>query len=114
MYLKLSRYYFDKCSEFAQKQLDTSKDLYAYRGEHRLSKMKEDIIIGKLGEIAAYKYLRNKGYEINKPDFEIYEKQRKSFGADLITNCGKKVHVKSQGYESMVRYEARIVTGKHF
>lgn len=106
MYIKLSKYYFDKCAKFADEQLETSKDLYNYRGEHRLSKMREDIITGKLGEVAAYKYLKQRGYDVNRPDFTIYERANKSFAADLVTKCGKSVHVKSQGYESMMRYGA--------
>ncbi len=106
MYVELSKYYFDKCAEFADDQMESSKDIYTYRGEHRLSKIREDIIVGKLGEVAAYKYLRARGYECNKPDFTIYERLNKSFAADLITNCGKNVHVKAQGFDSMMRYGA--------
>lgn len=106
MYITLNKYYFNKCAKFADAQLETSKNLYTYRGEHRLSKMREDIILGKLGEIAAYKYLKKRGFEVNKPDFEIYKGRRKSFDADLSTKCGKLVHVKSQSYVSMVRYGA--------
>lgn len=106
MYVSLSNYYFDKCRKFADEQLSTSKDMYAYRGEHRLSKMREDIIIGKMGEVAAYKYLKAKGYDVSKPDFTIYERPKKSFDADLVTSCGKNIHVKSQGFDSMMRYGA--------
>ena len=106
MYLTLSNYYFDKCRKFADAQLETSKDCYFYRGENRLSKMREDIIIGKLGEVAAYKYLQKRGYKPNKPDFSIYERRNKSFDADLTTEEGFQVHVKSQGYDSLMRYGA--------
>lgn len=106
MYITLSKYFYDKCVDFAEKQLETSKDLYSRRGEYRLRKIKEDIITGKLGEVAAYEYLKKRGLKCCKPDFNIYEKQRKSFDADLTTECGKKVHVKSQSHDSMVRYGA--------
>ena len=106
MYVSLSKYYFDKCAKFADEQLETSKDIYAYRGEARLHKMREDIIIGKLGEVAAYKYLKARGFKVNKPDFTIYDRFNKSFAADLITDCGKCVHVKAQGFDSMMRYGA--------
>lgn len=104
MYITISEYYFNKCCKFADDVLETSKDLYSFRGEHRVSKMREDIIIGKMGEIAAYQYLKARGYSVSKPDFKIYEASRKSYDADLVTECGKKVHVKAQGYRSMVRY----------
>lgn len=106
MYIELSRYYFDKCAKFADEQLEGSKDIYAYRGEHRIKKIREDIIIGKLGEVAAYKYLNARGFTCNKPDFTIYERVNKSFAADLVTDCGKDVHVKTQGFDSMMRYGA--------
>lgn len=106
MYINLSEYYFNKCAEFADAQLKTSKNLYAYRGEHREDKIRKDIIIGKLGEVAAYKYLKVRGFSVNKPDFSIYEQCNKSFAADLITDCGRSIHVKSQGFDSMVRYGA--------
>ena len=106
MYIKLSEYYFNKCAKFADEQLESSAGLYAYRGESRLAKIRQDIIVGKLGEIAAYKYLKSRGFDVNKPDFSIYDRVNKSFAADLVTNCGKQVHVKSQGFDSMMRYGA--------
>lgn len=106
MYINLSEYYFNKCAKFADEQLKTSKSLYQYRGEHRVSKIREDIIFGKLGEVAAYQFLKKRGFSVNKPDFTIYERVNKSFAADLVTECGKQVHVKSQGFDSMMRYGA--------
>lgn len=106
MYITLSDYYYRKCCKFADQQLSTSADCYRYRGEHRISKMKDDIIVGKMGELAAAQYLKKKGYKPSKPDFTIYERARKSFDADLVTECGKKIHVKSQGAKSVVRYGA--------
>jgi hypothetical protein len=106
MYVTLSKYYFEKCAKFADEQLETSRDMYRYRGEHREHKMRTDIILGKLGEVAAYKYLTARGFWCNKPDFTIYERRRKSYDADLTTRCGKRIHVKAQGYDSMMRYGA--------
>lgn len=106
MFIELSSYYYDKCLNFAQGQLDTSKYCYNSRGELRQDKIVQDICIGKLGEIAAYKYLTTRGYKASRPDFEIYKSGKKSFAPDIITECGKRVHVKSQGYESMIRYGA--------
>ena len=103
MKIKISKYYLDKCRDFAEKQLKGSKDLYAYRGEHNLEKMLEDIVVGKLGECAVYKYLSDRGLYCTRPDFKIYEAKRKSFDADLFCeNCP--VHVKSQSVLSSKRY----------
>jgi len=106
MYIELSNYYFEKCAKFAEEVLESNKDLYSYRGEKNIHKMKEDNIYGKLGEVAAYKYMKKRGFDVNKPDFEIYERINKSFAADLVTSCGKNIHVKSQGFKSMMRYGA--------
>ncbi len=113
MYIKLSDYYFEKCAKFADDVLESNKDLYSYRGESNVMKMKEDNIYGKLGEIAAYKYMKKRGFDVNKPDFEIYERVNKSYGADLITKCGKNIHVKSQGFKSMMRYGASWLLQKN-
>ena len=113
MYITLSKYYFDKCSKFADDQLETSKDCYRYRGEHNLTKMRNDIIVGRLGEVAAYQYLKKRGYNVNKPDFSIYERVNKSFAPDLVTQCGKSVHVKSQSFESLMRYGASWLLQKN-
>ena len=104
MIINVSKYYLDKCTDFANKQLETSKNLYAYRGEKNTNKMVEDIIIGKMGEVGVYTYLKDKGYDVNKPDFEIYKGRRKSYAADIISDCGIMVHVKSQSVLSRKRY----------
>lgn len=101
--IKITKYYLDKCSKFADDQLETSKNLYRYRGEQNIKKIRQDIVIGKLGEIAVYQYLKEKGYEPNKPDFTIYDRINKSFSADILVGT-RDVHVKSQGIESASRY----------
>lgn len=111
--ISVSKYYRDVCEEFAEKQLETSKDLYAYRGEARLDKMADDIIIGKMAEIAVMKHLKELGYECGKPDFSIYERSKKSYDADLVTACGYNVHVKSQGMVSFKRYGASWLLQKN-
>ena len=101
--IKLSKHYVNKCTLFAEERLGASKQLYSFRGESNLDKMKEDIIVGTLGEWAAYKYLKEKGIEVSKPDMKIYENKRKSFAADLLCESYK-FHVKSQSIVSANRY----------
>lgn len=103
--IKISQKIIDKCREFAKARIDKSANLYAYRGEARIEKMIEDIIFGTVGEWGAYKYLRKCGVHTSKPDMEIYEKQRKSFSADLVNDSfGINFHIKSQSTESKSRY----------
>lgn len=103
MKIKVSKYIYDKCVEFAHQRIDASRDLYSYRGEHKEEKMIEDCIIGTVGEWGAYNYLKSHGIIVKKPDMNLYESKRKSFSADLY-NDDFDFHVKSQGQQSIKRY----------
>ena len=98
MKVKISKYNYNKCVDFANKQLKTSSDLYAYRGESKKEKMAYDIIVGKLAELAVCKFLK-----CSKPDFTIYERRKKSYSPDLRLG-NLRVHVKGQSEESIKRY----------
>jgi len=98
MKVKISKYNYKKCVDFANKQLKTSADLYAYRGEAKKEKMVYDIIVGKLAELGVTKYLK-----CSKPDFTIYERKKKSYSADLRLG-NLRIHVKGQSEESVSRY----------
>jgi hypothetical protein len=83
---------------FAHARMESSS-LYQKRGGFKA----EDIVSGALGEIAVYKVLKKAGYELRKPDFDIYDTRGKSYDADLrIKN--KHFHVKSQTKESAEKY----------
>lgn len=103
MRVKINSYYKKRCWEFAEKRINGSKNVYAYRGESNMEKMKQDIFIGLMAEWACYKYLKSKGIEVSKPDMKIYTGRRKSYAADLM-NDDLKIHVKSQGVVSAKRY----------
>jgi len=98
MKVNISKYNYKKCVDFANKQLKTSADLYAYRGEAKKEKMVYDIIVGKLAELGVTKYLK-----CSKPDFTIYERKKKSYSADLRLG-NLRIHVKGQSEESVSRY----------
>jgi len=98
MKVNISKYNYKKCVDFANKQLKTSADLYAYRGEAKKEKMVYDIIVGKLAELGVTKYLK-----CSKPDFTIYERKKKSYSADLRLG-NLRIHVKGQSEESVARY----------
>jgi hypothetical protein len=103
MIVKIGKAAIDKCIKFADERIEGSKNLYTYRGESNLSKMREDLEIGVVGEMGVYKYMVDKGYECSKPDLKIYEDRRKSFDADLFSG-DIKIHIKSQGIGSAKRY----------
>lgn len=105
MKIELGQDIYDKCKNFANKRIEGSSYLYAYRGESSKNKMIDDCVIGTLGEWAAYYYLKNKGIKVSEPDMNIYPARRKTFNADLF-NKELRVHVKSQSDKSFKYYGA--------
>ena len=103
MIVNISKRVYNKCVKFADKRVKGSKSLYSYRGEKNLDKIREDIIIGTMGEWAVEAHLKSLGYDCSEPDMKIYNKRRKSFDADLYVD-DIEVHVKSQGLKSSKRY----------
>jgi len=101
--VKISPYTNKKIQKFASDRLSGSKGLYAYRGESREYKIKQDIVVGTAGEYGIYNHIKNLGYKCSKPDLTIYESKRKSYDEDLHAD-GFDIHVKSQSTESSKRY----------
>ena len=106
MIIKLSDYYVKKCEKFANDVLPTVARSYTKRGEARQSKIWNDIFIGKLGEVAGYKYLKELGWKnVSKPDFKIYKGRAKSFDQDImIKDTPIKVHMKTQSNNSFHKF----------
>ena len=92
-----------KCEEFAHAQVETSIDHYRRRKQGNRDKIVEDIVTGKLGEIATYRLLRRNGIYCQQPDFEIYNTRGKSFDADISWK-GFRFHCKSQSADSAYKY----------
>lgn len=87
-----------KAEAFAE--LRTQTDLYQKRGGFK----REDILVGAMGELGAYKYFKKRGFtHMAKPDFAIYDKKNKSFDADLKSGP-RHFHVKAQSQVSIKRY----------
>ena len=88
-----------RCVQFAHDSIQTNLDAYARRNQKNVHKIFNDIVVGKIGEFAVYKYLKEK-HELDEPDLKIYSKENKSFDADLKT-AGFDIHVKAQSkYQS--------------
>ncbi len=114
MQIKIRHEQYKRAIQFANDRIDKSKALYNYRGESKVSKMIEDIVVGTVGEFAVAKYLRQQGLDCSRPDLKIYEAKRKSFEQDLLAlkvlqedpiKCKQfKIHVKSQSVASSKRY----------
>jgi len=96
--IKLTDKQREKAEAFTDARTQTA--LYQKRGGFK----REDILVGALGELGAYKYFKKRGFtNISKPDFEIYSGRKKSYDADLT--AGKRhFHVKAQSQESIKRY----------
>lgn len=89
-----------KCKEFAG-QMDTS--LYAKRNRSSEEKRIFDSYIGKLGELAAYQYLKPMVPDLTYPDFKIYKASEKSWDFDL-KGSEYNVHVKTQDLAQGEKY----------
>jgi len=98
--IKLSAADYKKCSDFAN-SVDTS--FYANRKQFNEEKRIKDSIIGKIGEIATYKALKDKFPDLSLPDYAIYNKNQKSWSHDLIAS-NLNLHVKSQDVEQGKKY----------
>jgi hypothetical protein len=91
---------YNKCKEFSEK-IDTS--FYSTRSQTNNNKRKKDQLVGKLGEILCFNYLKNKITDLSYPDFNIYEKNKKSWDFDLKA-VNYNIHVKSQDVEQGLKY----------
>lgn len=76
----------------------TNIDQYKKRNQSNPEKIKQQIVTGKLGEIAVSRL-----FGTNEPDFAIYEKKKKSFDKDLVL-ADLHLHVKTQDKESADKY----------
>jgi hypothetical protein len=84
--IKLTDKEVGRCRQFAKKQLGTSQGTYAKRGQFFKGVIERQITEGKIAEIAAYKFLRKKKFDVSEPDFNIYKGRQKSYAADLTDN----------------------------
>jgi hypothetical protein len=96
--IRIFNHEMKKIKDFAEARAEGSK-LYEKRGGFKI----EDIIVGAMAELAVYKMLKDAGFKINKPDFTVYDKSKKSYDGDLSDGT-RHFHVKGQSRESAKRY----------
>jgi len=101
--VKISKSDREKCEEFANESVDSSLNHYKRRGQVNRDKIIQDIVTGKLGEIAAHRLLRRNGIHARQPDFEIYDSRGKSFDSDLSWK-DYDFHCKAQSQDSASKY----------
>lgn len=80
--------------KFSKECVSTNIDKYASRNQHDIHIIKNQIFIGKIGEYAVYRFLKQYGLNVTKPDVKIYS-HIKNWDADLKLD-NLKIHVKSQ------------------
>lgn len=87
-------------------------DRYARRGQYNSSKIIQDMIIGKIGEIETYLYFVNqygvnsiihKPYVLNEDMSNVRDDDDFEHDADLIVN-EMNIHIKTQNYEQSKRF----------
>lgn len=93
----------EECQHFAVARLSGSADAYKRRNQCNLEKIKEDIFTGAMGELAVYHFLTHLGYNVTRPDFNIYAVRQKSYDADMHLD-DLNIHCKSQHWESAKKY----------
>jgi len=97
----------EKCATFADDVLSTNLQCYNSRGQLDKEKIKGDIMVGKIAEVAANTYLSSKGVVTNGVDFNILTKDKKSYAADITgekDNRYYEFHVKSIRSSSAARF----------
>lgn len=90
----------EKCKLFAR---SSNNDNYAARNQRNAAVKARQIYQGKLGEVAAHRFLAPSCPSITEPDFNIYPPSKKTWKPDLA--CGKdQFHIKTMGSEQVSLY----------
>jgi hypothetical protein len=107
MIIKISDSEYNKCLRFSKKVVDTNIDCYARRNQTDKEKIIDDILVGKIAEIASEKLLTARGIEHSETDLNVYSVGGKSFDPDLYgwTEWRSwKFHVKCMKHENAERW----------
>lgn len=107
MIIKISDSEYKKCLTFSKKVVDTNIDCYSRRNQNDKEKIVDDILTGKVAEIASEKLLTARGIEHSETDLNIYSVGGKSFDADLVGWTERhswKFHVKCMKKENAERW----------
>lgn len=92
------------CNNFAEKCYLTNINEYSKRNQKDFNKIKKDIAIGKIAEFGVYFIcLENGMSNISIPDVNVYNKNKKSFDADLTYNRIK-FHIKTQTTDTAKKF----------
>lgn len=116
MIIHLNDAEINKCSKFAHDVVNTNIDKYKERNQNNVTKIVEDIYVGKLAEYATYKMLISKGREVSEPDLAVYSAKKKSFSPDLSdgrlnfhVKCMKKSMAERFGLSWSFQIEDKLV-----
>jgi len=90
----ISKYQDELAATFSESCIATNVAEYARRDQSDVNKIAYDIYNGKVAEYMVFNHLLKNGKSATPPDVMIYEKNEKSFDAD-ITSGEIQIHVKS-------------------
>lgn len=96
-----------RCKLYAENEFETVQKTRAQRGQTNPKRIKHQTAVGKMGELVAYDWLIQKGYNCSEPDFNIYSGRNKSWESDMyiLSSHGKfKVACKAQDEVSARRF----------
>ena len=96
---QISEYQEEQCKLFSKYSVYSSLIEYGKRNQLNKEKIIKDIYNGKVAEFMVYNFLIHKQKKLNSPDLNIYEKESKSYSADLYLD-GTNIHIKSHNASS--------------
>lgn len=87
--------FWDRADTFARQSIDSRKDKIARRRQTNTDKILSDIRAGGVSELVVSYYFNSLlQIDCTQPDFEIYDKTKKSFAPDLTCAFGA-LHIKT-------------------
>jgi hypothetical protein len=101
------------CESFTDKVIGSSLEHYKGRGQENVWHIRQQIIQGKMAEVAVSHFYSTLGLPITPPDFEIYESKDKSYSPDLVLCESVHLHVKSCSREVAQLYGISFVFQKN-
>ena len=90
---RVTAYQLAQCKLFAEHSEPSSIDKYTDRGQGVSAIIQRQIYAGKVAEFVVYHYLNDKGKSPSLPDLAIYDKDNKTYYADIFSGTAN-IHVK--------------------
>ena len=95
----------ERAKAFAAESVSSSVDYYAKTRNQGGPKVQQDIMYGRLAEIAIHKAITERGVKCSEPDWKVYAAKEKRHSPDLLfSDENHRIAVKSITEASAVKY----------